>query len=340
MRRAPRNAHSYLAGILRMPFAAAAKRRCRSRAAVKARGACLLHGFTLVELLVVIAIIGVLIALLLPAVQAAREAARRTSCSNHLKQIGLAVTSFESTHRYLPAGADWEPEKIARGSVLIFLLPYLELSNIYDAYDFKQANIDDAVFSGTSERIGSTPIETYVCPSDSHDEVPWPLHNYSASRGPTGLANNPACPCDFSWQDFALAPDGDRYNFAGPFSRLGSECEVRQITDGMSHTIFFGETLPACSSHGLNGWAKTNNGNGYCSTLIPINYDTCNANDVDPCHRPCNWNTEVGFRSSHSGGAFFLMGDGAVRFLQDNIDFQTYQYLGAKSDGHSTDDSS
>jgi hypothetical protein len=82
------------------------------------------------------------------------------------------------------------------------------------------------------------------------------------------------------------------------------------------------------------GWAYTNNGNGYCTTIIPINYDTCKEQASDPCARPCNWNTEVGFKSAHSGGAFFLFGDGSVHFLQQTIDHQTYQYLGAKSDGN------
>ena len=292
------------------------------------------RAFTLVELLAVIAIIGILVALLLPAIQAAREAARRTSCKNNLKQIGLAVANFESTRGYLPAGADWEAGKIARGSALIFILPYLEDNAIYDAFDFKKDDVDDAVFPGTDQRVGSTQISIYECPSDSHEIVSWPLHNYSASRGPTDLANNPDCACDFPWRDFAMAPDGDHRNFAGPFTRLGTKIKLRQITDGMSQTIFFGEIRPTCSSHGLNGWAKSNNGNGYCSTLVPINFDTCDADAVDPCHRPCNWNTEVGFRSAHVGGAHFLLGDGAVRFIEENIDYMTYQYLGAKDDGH------
>jgi len=294
----------------------------------------------LVELLVVIAIIGILIALLLPAIQAARESARRTECANNLRQIGVAVSNFESTHGYLPAGAEWEEGKIARGSALIFILPYLDETVIYQAYDFKKENVDDEVYPGTNRRIGATSIPTYVCPSDTYESVEWPLHNYSASRGPTDVGDNPDCFCDFPWRKFAMAPDGDRKNFAGPFSRLGTKCTLRQITDGMSKTIFFGEIRPVCSWHGLNGWAKSNNGNGYCSTLTPINFDTCNADAVDPCHRPCNWNTEAGFRSFHVGGANFLMGDGAVRMLDENIDYMTYQYLGAKNDGHVNDNSS
>jgi prepilin-type N-terminal cleavage/methylation domain-containing protein len=289
--------------------------------------------FTLVELLVVIAIIAMLVVLLMPAVQAARESARRAACMNNLKQLGLATANFEAAAGHFPAGADWEPGKKSKGSALVFLLPYLEYGDIYEAYDFRQPNIDDAVFPGSETRIGSTRIPSYICPADAETPFGWPLHNYAASRGPTDLAKNPDCPCDHPWKQLAMAPDADRRRFAGPFTRLGTTTSIRQISDGVGKTIFFGEVRPACSTHAQNGWAKTNNGNGYCSTLIPINFDTCDAEAEDPCHRPCNWNTEAGFRSLHPGGAFFVMGDGAVRFLQDDIDHVTYQYLGAKSDG-------
>jgi hypothetical protein len=105
------------------------------------------------------------------------------------------------------------------------------------------------------------------------------------------------------------------------------------VTDGLSKTIFFGEVRPRCSQHAQNGWTSSNDGNGYCSKLIPINFDTCNDNSPDFCHRSYNWNAEVGFRSAHAGGAHFLFGDGAVHLLAESIDHQMYQYLGAKNDG-------
>ena len=94
---------------------------------------------------------------------------------------------------------------------------------------------------------------------------------------------------------------------------------------------------PACSEHVQNGWSTTNDGNGYCTTIIPINYDSCDVTAADPCRRPCNWNTEVGFKSAHPDGAQFLFGDGSVQFLRETIDHQTYQYLGGKSDGQTVD---
>jgi prepilin-type processing-associated H-X9-DG protein len=147
---------------------------------------------------------------------------------------------------------------------------------------------------------------------------------------------NPGCYCAIpaEWSSLAMAPLDDPKNYAGPFTRMGTAVKLSQITDGLSKTIFFGEVRPNCSQHVREGWAYTNNGNGYCTTLIPINYDSCNEDAADGCAAPCNWNTEVGFKSSHSGGAQFLFGDGSVHFIPESIEHQTYQYLGAKSDGY------
>ena len=295
------------------------------------------RGFTLVELLVVIAIIGVLLALLLPAVQAAREAARRAQCSNNLKQIGLAVHSYADINRKLPAGGIWNPAGQGKGSALVHLLPFVEEKSIFDAFDFKKLNTDGSFYPGTATLIGSTAIPTYICPSDDGNPsvVGLAKHNYAASRGPTEVYDNPSCSCTHPWQMLAMAPLDNPANFAGPFTRMGSAAGLQQVTDGLSKTIFFGEVRPNCSEHARNGWAASNNGNGYCTTLIPINFDTCNDSSPDPCHRSCNWNTEVGFKSLHPGGAQFLLGDGSVRFLPEDMDHQAYQYLGAKSDGQS-----
>ncbi len=292
-------------------------------------------GFTLVELLVVIAVIGILVGLLLPAVQAAREAARRMSCSNNLKQIGLAIHNFESANSRLPPGAVWHPTKAKRGSIFVYLLPHLEQSNLYQNFDLTTQNTDAAVYPGTSKPLGETLISTIVCPSDNHPTHYFGLaaHNYAASRGPTEVYENSSCYCNHAWKSLAQAPLDLPNLFAGPFTRVGTRTRLADVSDGLSSTIFFGEVRPGCSEHARNGWATSNNGNGYCTTLIPINYDTCNDNATDPCRRSCNWNTEVGFKSAHVGGSQFLLGDGSVHFVSENIDHLTYQALGGKQDG-------
>jgi prepilin-type N-terminal cleavage/methylation domain-containing protein len=309
------------------------------------------RAFTLVELLVVIAIIGILIALLLPAVQAAREAARRAQCSNNLKQIGLALHNYESATKILPPGAFWScRDGTRKGSMLVHILPYIEQQPLYNAFDFKVAVIDGQKFSTTGAEIGSTVVPPYVCPSDNHKGVidtethssfspasRVALHNYTASRGANQLANNSECACSNNWNSFASANGiyEDYDNFSGPFTRRCTCTRFSEISDGLSNTILVGEVRPMCSWHNDNGWATSNNGNGYSSTVIPINFNSCtrDSSTSDNCKRYCNWNTEAGFRSAHPGGAQFLFGDGTVHFLPETIDHANYQALGGKNDG-------
>jgi prepilin-type N-terminal cleavage/methylation domain-containing protein/prepilin-type processing-associated H-X9-DG protein len=301
-------------------------------------------GMTLIEVLLVVAIIGTMAALVLPAVQAAREAARRSMCLNNLKQIGIGIATYESAKGEFPPGAIWErwrkPESERRhhGSMLVHLLPFVERQALFDAFDFSQTSIDRAVFPGTNRLIGAEHVELYVCPSDDHNGTFGGLavHNYAASNGPTEVYFNENCFCANPYdKTFELAPIDNEENFAGPFTRLGVRSKPAQITDGLSKTIFVGEVRVNCSEHAQAGWAHTNNGNGYCTTLVKINFDSCNEFAPDPCNRPKTWNTEVGFKSLHPGGAQFLFGDGSVHFLSETVDYQLYQYLGAKADGHS-----
>ncbi|WP_425615071.1 DUF1559 domain-containing protein [Anatilimnocola sp. NA78] len=303
------------------------------------------RAFTLVELLVVIAIIGVLVALLLPAVQAAREAARRTQCVNNLKQIGIALHNYSDTLRTLPPGSIWISSAAPnnannRGPILIHILPFLEQQSLYEKFDFNSVPDNQTLPGGAL--IAATKLKVYTCPSDKNSGLlnGRAIHNYTASCGPTGHSDSPSCSCSTgaSWVAYAIVPHGDpapQQNGAGAFYRQGRVTRLAEVTDGLSQTIFFGEVRRDCSIHVNGGWAGSNNANGLTSTIVPINADSCNNASTDNCKRPCNWNMELGFKSLHPGGANFLFGDGSVRFLQQNIDHDNYQALGGKSDGKS-----
>lgn len=297
------------------------------------------RAFTLVELLVVITIIGILIGLLLPAVQSAREAARRMQCSNNLKQIGLALHLYESANSTFPPGAYWygTDYEAYRGSILGLLLPYLEQQSLFDQFDYTK-RIDDQKFPD-GRLIGSTIVSVYVCPSDNNRELynNRAIHNYAASAGPTAHGNNStncSCPTGMSWNTYALTPYGNVNKFAGMFFRGNGPKGVADCRDGLSNTIFFGEVRRDCSVHIRQGWVRSNNGNGLIATQVPMNVDTCRDDaSNDPCMQSCNWNLELAFKSSHPGGVTFLFGDGSVHFLSQSIDHWTYQYLGARADG-------
>ncbi len=297
------------------------------------------RAFTLVELLVVITIIGILIGLLLPAVQSAREAARRMQCSNNMKQIGLALHNYHTSNKVFPPGAFYDSTNATgtsrpddRGSIMIRLLPYIEQQPLYDQFDLTKAT--DAQASANSFAIGGTVISAYVCPSDSSRGKigSKAVHNYTASEGPTQHNGNSGCWCENNWNQYTPPPHTLLIGrFYGPFTRIPVSTSVADCRDGLSNTIYFGEVIPECSAHNGNGWAWTNNGQGFGHTHIPLNYDTCQTAG-DYCNQKCNWSTEKGFRSRHPGGAMFLLGDGSVHFISESIDHWNYQRLGNKAD--------
>lgn len=299
---------------------------------------------TLIELLVVISIISILVALLLPAVQSAREAARRMQCVNHIKQLGLACHEYHDAHGHLPAGAYWYTYNLVDreqqyGNILMRLLPYLDRQPLYDAFDFSVPTNWQEFPDG--RQIGSTVVSAFVCPSYDGESIFDGLAtaNYSASQGPSGFYANSDYPCRFTpvWNEYRLSeewtPENHRF-FAGPFHRNeGVEIRFAEITDGLTKTIFFSEVRPECSKHVQSGWAHTLNGQGHSTTLVPLNFDSCHQETEEGCEYYYNWTSELGFKSMHPGGVNIMLGDSSVRFLPNGVDFQLLQYLGAKADG-------
>ncbi|MEZ6064405.1 MAG: DUF1559 domain-containing protein [Planctomycetaceae bacterium] len=313
------------------------------------------RGFTLIELLVVIAIIAILVALLLPAVQQVREAARKSQCQDHLHNIAIAVADYEISHSVLPPGAFWsvpDPGGAAqKGSILVHLLPYVEQKPLFDMIDFSLKNIDGATDPAGDLIRSKYSVAVYLCPTDTAGDFYRDgeigqlgattvgnnaAQNYAACVGSQttgGAGGNPSCACTSPFHTLALQGAGERNGVSGVFTRSWRTINIGDVVDGTSNVIYFGEIRPECSNHHDNGWFVSNNGQGLTSTVNPVNYDSCRRDATAGCNAWCNWQTELGFRSLHPGGCQFVMGDAAVRFFSENIDYNSYQRLGGKADG-------
>ncbi|MEZ6137421.1 MAG: DUF1559 domain-containing protein [Pirellulaceae bacterium] len=338
------------------------------------------QAFTLVELLVVIAIIGILVGLLLPAVQAAREAARRMSCSNNLKQIGLACHTYVDAYKRLPNGSvDNDPKEPAgaaarlwqagnhrKGTVLVKLLPYVEQAPLFNQLDFRfdvEAQLNATAPFNTAGRLDmrTVPLSVYRCPSDGTSSKRLgqqnQLYNYSLSIGNQNMNSNGSWCNEHpsnTWQTRAAGiiggnifnNGGNGHGHSGPYGRpqgisgVISRCDwsarFADMTDGTSNVILGGEILPSCHDHhrGGGGWYGTNG--QWTATTCRINFNTCGKRGQPDSSNDCfdyrNWMTSGGFKSDHTGGAQFVLGDGSVHFIGENVDYLTYQRLGSRND--------
>jgi prepilin-type N-terminal cleavage/methylation domain-containing protein/prepilin-type processing-associated H-X9-DG protein len=283
-------------------------------------------GFTLIELLVVIAIIAILIALLLPAVQAAREAARRTQCANHLHQLGLAVHNYHDSHRILPMGNDWKPTAAWGGwdfnaSVHVRLLPYFEQAALQNRIDFNLP-----LFSPANMFAFEVPLEVVRCPSDTGIEQ----NRYDP--GELSPAFDPGFTVAFSnyvgcvgphWYPLNAAanPTPAKRFYQGVFWEDQSDVRFRDITDGMSSTLMFGErargVYPTDEQPWWGWWASGYAGDTMFVTMHPINVSL----RMKLLSSNYDYLRMMGCASSlHPGGAQFCMADGSVRFISESLD--------------------
>jgi prepilin-type N-terminal cleavage/methylation domain-containing protein/prepilin-type processing-associated H-X9-DG protein len=324
------------------------------------------RGFTLVELLVVIAIIGVLVALLLPAVQAAREASRRSKCQNNFKQLGIALHNFENVYGRLPPGGKsygWctnTPPDYPRDpqyfnlNGLVLLLPYLEQQNVYQKYNPNAASQSyttngapsaGSPITGGNAEIAAMRLAIFRCPSDSYD----PLLPHSAVGHYT---IDPATPLlgvktnyDFAveyWEwrcnAWAKTPQNIRRMFGE-----NSNTRLADVTDGLSNTIAMGETTLQCANGTTPAWAYRG--------WVQIGVDPAPARDagginvwLSPWTNPPvltrtqpatvgkvgSWSWPG---SLHPSGVSFLFGDGSVRFVSQTTARTTMTQLAAMGDG-------
>jgi len=326
-------------------------------------------GFTLIELLVVIAIIAVLISLLLPAVQSAREAARRAQCVNNLKQLGLGIHNYESVNNVFPParkGCCW-------GSWNLFLLPYIEQTQVYNAWNSVGNNSglagyvdgDGRYFGSLNWTVANTVINAYLCPSDRGGNSNNPItttvngvkfeckfRNYVANLGNTGIGQ----------MDFPANSTTPLIRFLGaPFYDMGSPnidiqpaatyfpgrstrncASIASITDGTSNTTAFSEVIISQGTGDLRGFTQWGDAVGFMSNTSP------NSPSPDTHDWSTNWPTGpplqglgslgpndkyYAARSRHPGGVNTTMCDGSVRFFKNTVNLFVWRGVSTTAGG-------
>ncbi len=305
---------------------------------MKSRSMLRRTGFTLIELLVVIAIIAILVALLLPAVQQAREAARRSSCKNNMKQLGLALHNYHDTHFVFPPGyisvqpGNTSSTEAGLYSWGAFLLPYVEQAPLYDLLNVGNVSLQANLATPAIRAALQQPMSVFSCPSDVgsgvNNSVLTPgsyVYDKRASDGtnPVAIAKSNYVMVSGSGNSTTVAVNPAAY---GPHNGLGaqnSRIKMRDVTDGTSSTLAIGEKafkvggveMGAGTAVGFSAITSSGIKNGQ-TAVIGIAYWGINQTVVQVDH------STRGFSGPHPGGCHFVLCDGSVRFISENIDFK------------------